>query len=179
MVRLPGAYRTLSALAWRFLDPRSRLRRGLLRRALISGYAAASRRDYDLMLVRYAGDVEVEFDPDFAPLGLSGKYRGHDGFLKMIEAFGEAWEEWEVMPVAVVDLGDRGLALGHFHLPATASGLELAREFAQLITPRRGLVAYERTFLSWNRALQAAGLAPDSVTLLSRGRTGQAATGAA
>lgn len=63
MVRFPGAWRTLSALGQRVLSPHSRLRRALLRRNVVSGWAAASRRDFELMLVRYAPDVEVEFDP--------------------------------------------------------------------------------------------------------------------
>jgi ketosteroid isomerase-like protein len=179
MVRFPGVYRALAMLVWYRLSSRSPLRRALLRRQLISAYAAASRRDYELMLVRYARDVEFEYEPEFEPLGLSGTYRGHDGFLKFLEVWGEAWEEWEVWPAAVVDMGDRCLALAHNRLPGTASGLELGGEFAQLLTVTRGLVAYEREFLSWEKGLRAAGLDPDAIALPSGGETGQAESGAA
>lgn len=74
MVRFPGVYRLLAALALRLLRPRSRLRRMLLARHSVSGYGAASRRDDELVLVRYAADFEVEFDPDFEPLGLVGRF---------------------------------------------------------------------------------------------------------
>jgi ketosteroid isomerase-like protein len=166
MVRFPGVYRALAALVLRRLRPRSRLRRALARRTQISAYAAASRRDFELMLVRYARDVEVEFDPDLEPLGISGTFRGHDGVLKMIEAFGEAWEQWEIFPTMGVDMGnDRGLGLGHFRLPGTSSGLVFEREFAQLVIFKDGLVVYEREFLSWEKGLRAAGLDPDAFAL--------------
>jgi ketosteroid isomerase-like protein len=179
MVRFPGVYRAVAALVWCLLSSRSRLRRVLLRRTLISAYAAASRRDYELMLVRYAPDVAVEFDTDFAPLGLSGTHRGHDGLVRLIDAWGVAWEEWAVVPAAVIDMGDRVLFFGHTRLPGTASGLELEGEFAQLITLRRGLVAHEREFVSWEQGLLAARLDPDAVALPSRGKTGQVASGPA
>jgi hypothetical protein len=59
--------------------------------------------------------VEVEFDPDLEPLGISGTFRGHDGLLKLIETFSEAWEQREVLPGTVVDMGDnRGVGLVTF-----------------------------------------------------------------
>src|SRR5205807_4532626 len=114
MVRLPGVYRMLAALVWGLLSPRWRLRRALLCRQQVSAYAAASRRDWELMLVRYARDVGVEFDPDLEPLGLSGIHRGHDGLMRMIETFQEAWDQPEFRPAMVLDMGDHGVGLlGH------------------------------------------------------------------
>lgn len=168
MVRFSGAYQALAALVRRLLSPRSRLRRAFLRRQQVSAYAAASRRDFELMLVRYAGDVEIEFEPDLEPLGLSGTHRGHDGFVRMMETFNQAWDWPEVVPAMMLDMGDRVLGLGRFRLRGAASGVELEREFAQLITLRRGLVAHEREFLSWDKGLRAAGLDPDSIALPDR-----------
>jgi hypothetical protein len=37
MVRFPGAYRVIAAFVWRWLRPRSQVRRALLRRQQISG----------------------------------------------------------------------------------------------------------------------------------------------
>jgi ketosteroid isomerase-like protein len=175
MVRFPGAWRALSALVQRLLSPRSRVRRALLRRTVVSGLDAASRRDFELMLVRYAPDVENEFAPEFEALGLGGTFRGHDGMVKMIEAFGEAWERWELQPATVLDLGDQLLVLSAFRLPGNVSGLVLEQDFAQLITPRRGLVAREQAFMSWDKGLRAAGLDPDAVALPSGGKADEAA----
>jgi ketosteroid isomerase-like protein len=178
MVRFPGAWRGLSALAFRVFSPRSRLRRAFLRRSVVSGHDAASRRDYELMLVRYTPDVEVAADTGFEALGLGGTFRGHDGFVEWIQAFGETWERWEVRPAAVLDLRDQLLVLGAFRLPGNVSGLELDQEFAQLITLRRGLAAQQQEFMSWDRGLRAAGLDPDAIALPSRGKVGRAASGA-
>jgi hypothetical protein len=104
------------------LGPRSSLRRDFLRRNMVSAYSASNRRDFELMLVRYSPDVAVEFDPDFEALGLGGTYRGHEGLVKLITSFTEAWEQWELLPEVALDLGDeRFLGLGRFILPATAS----------------------------------------------------------
>lgn len=169
MVRFPGAWRALSALGLRLLNPRSRLRGAWLRRQVVSGWDAVSRRDFELMLVRYAPDVEIEFDPYFESLGLGGTFRGHDRQLQLIDAFGEAWEGFEVRPVIVLDLGDRVVVLGTFRLPGNVSGLEFEHEFAQLMTERGGLVAREQWFSPWERGLRAAGLDPDAIALPSRG----------
>ena len=163
MVRFPGAYRALAALLLQLLEPRSRLRRAMLRRQMVSAYAAANRRDFELMLVRYALDVEFEYDPDFEALGLGGAYVGHDGMRRFLEVWGEAWERWEVLPVLILDLGERFVALGRVRVPGTASGLELEREFAQLLTTRGGLVVHEREFLAWEKGLRAAGLDPGAI----------------
>lgn len=176
MVRFPGAWRALAAAGQRVVSPRSRIRRAWIRRQMISAYAAASRRDFELMLVRYAPDVEVEFDPDLEALGLGGTFRGHEAMLKMMESFGEAWEQWELWPELFLDMGDRFLGLGRFRLPATASGLEFEPDFAQLLTIRGGLVVYEQEFLAWDKGLRAAGLGPDAIPVTARRAAGQSAS---
>src|SRR2546426_8902377 len=45
IVRFPGLFRRLSALIYRRLSRDSRLRRALLRRQVVSGWAAVNRRD--------------------------------------------------------------------------------------------------------------------------------------
>jgi ketosteroid isomerase-like protein len=170
MVRFPGAWR---ALARRFqrLSPRSRLKRALLRREMVSGWDAAWRRDYELMLVRYARDVELQYDPDFEALGLGGTFHGHDGIVGFLESWQEPWEGWEVRPAAVLDMGDRFLALAHVRLPGTTSGVELETEFAQLVTVRDGLITRDQEFRAWDKGLRAAGLDPNALPLPSRGKT--------
>jgi ketosteroid isomerase-like protein len=141
---------------------------------VVSGWDAAARKDFELVLVRYAPDVEVEFDPEFeANLG-GGTFRGHDGFLKMQQSFNEAWERRERVPEFVLDLGDHGLWLDTFRLPGNLSGLELEREWAQLATLRDGLVGHEQYFFGWDKGLRAAGLDPDAIALPSRGKVEQA-----
>jgi hypothetical protein len=165
MVRFPGVWRALAALVLRRLAPSSRLRRTLLRRQVVSGRHAAVRRDFDLMLVFCAPDIEVEFDRKFEALGLGGTFRGHDGFVTLIQSFGEAWERWELDPVAVLDLGDQFLLLDRVRLPGNVSGLELEEEFASLMTLRGALVERQQDFFGWDKGLRAAGLDPDAIAL--------------
>jgi ketosteroid isomerase-like protein len=170
MVRFPGAWRALARRLLR-LSPRSRLKRAMACRELISGWDAGQRRDFELMLVRYAADVEVEFDRDFEALGLGGTVRGHEGMRKLFETFSEAWERWEVVPVAVLDMGDRFIGLGRLRLPGNVSGLELDSEFAQLVTVRDGLCVRDQEFMAWDKGLRAAGLDPDTLSLPPPGKT--------
>jgi ketosteroid isomerase-like protein len=174
MVRFPSLYRRLVGRLAR-LSPRSRLRRALLCRAIVSGWDASARKDFELMLLRYAPDVEVEFDPKFEALGMGGTFQGHDGVRKMIQEVDEAWKRRERLPEFVLDLGDRVLLLGTFRLHGNVSGLELERDFAQLITPRDGLVAHEQYFFGWDKGLRAAGLDPAAIALPSRPSAGRAA----
>lgn len=160
LVRFPPAYAAFSALAFRVLSPRSRLRRSLVRRAVLSGWDAASRRDLDLTLVRYAPEVEIEFDPEFEPLGLGGTFHGHEGVREMLRGIQEGWERWTITPELLIDLGDLVLTLGTMYLPGTASGLELRSELTQLIEVGGGVVVREREFLSWEKGVRAAGLDP-------------------
>jgi hypothetical protein len=91
-VRFPSLFRRSAALVQRRLSPRSRLKRALLRRGLVSGWAAHNRRDFKLMLVRYAPDVEFELARSIQPLGLGGIYHGH---VSVVEALGKMAEAWD------------------------------------------------------------------------------------
>jgi hypothetical protein len=137
----------------------------VVRRGILSGWDAASRRDWELTLVRYSPDVEIEWDPEFDPLGLGGTFQGHDGVREMDRQVGEAWKRWTMEPLVAVDRGDQLVTLGSLSLPGTASGLELNSELAQVVDLRDGLVIREREFLSWEKGLRAAGLDPASAEL--------------
>jgi ketosteroid isomerase-like protein len=176
MVRFPSLYGRLVGTLFAHLSPRSRLRRALLCRATVSGWDAATRKDFELLLLRYAPDVEFEFDPEFESLGMGGTFRGHEEWLKLQQSFDEAWERRERVPEFVLDLGDRVLLLGTFRFHGNVSGLELERGWAQLATLRRGGVAHEQYLFGWDKGLRAAGLDPDAIALSPHGKTGQVAS---
>ncbi|MFN2616590.1 MAG: nuclear transport factor 2 family protein [Thermoleophilaceae bacterium] len=167
-VRFPALYRRPAALVAR-LSPRSRLRRTLLRREVVSGWHATSRQDFELVVVRYADDVEIKFDAAFEAIGLAGPFRGHQGILERERTFQEEWQRWEAVPMTVLDLGERLVVLGEVRLAGKASGLELEREVAQLMTSRDGLVVRDEIVMGWDKGLRAAGLDPEA---LDRGRRG-------
>ena len=85
-VLLPSLYRRLSDMLLR-LPQRSRLRRSMLIRRMRRAYAAANRRDFDVILTGL--DPETEYRPgaDLIAPDQDPVFRGHDGYLQM-------WQNW-------------------------------------------------------------------------------------
>jgi ketosteroid isomerase-like protein len=164
MVRFPSLYRRLAALAFR-LSPGSRLRRALLRRAHLSAWASFDRRDFEVNLIFFSPDAEFEFPSGMQTLGLDDSFSGHEGRIEALNKILEVWGATEFEPAYVLDLGDRVLPLGFFRAQASASGVPLEQEFAQLGTVRNGLIVRDQTFFSWEEGLRAAGLDPDAIPL--------------
>jgi SnoaL-like domain len=160
-VRFPRLARALLAIGIRLTSPHSGVRRDGLRRVLRSGWAAAPRKDWELMFVRYSPQVVWEIPEEFQTLGFAESYHGHAGLVEGLERFSEAFEPWEIRPARALDLGDRVLALGDFYGRARASGVEWRQKFSQLVELDRGLVVRDRFFYSWEQGLRAAGLEPD------------------
>lgn len=162
-VRFPGLARWGLAVGMRLLAPSSRIRRDGLKRVLSSGWAAAPRKDWELMLARYSPDVVWDLPEEFQTLGFAASYRGHAGLKEGIEQFSEAFEAWALIPDQALDMGDRVLALGSFRGKARASGVVWEQPFSQLVTVERGLVTRDRFFYSWEQGFEAAGLDPGGV----------------
>jgi hypothetical protein len=167
-VRFPFVVRRLAALVSR-LNPRSRLRRTLLRRALVSGWGSFQRRDFELNFCFVLPDAEFEFPSGLQTLGLGGTFHGHEGRIEVSNKLIEIWGS-ELEPAYLLDLGDRLLNLGSWHTQAHGSGIALDQELAQLITLRDGLVIRDQMSFSWEEGLKAAGLDPDAIALPSRGK---------
>jgi len=134
MVRFPSLFRRQAAFLSR-LSPRSRLRRILLRRAVLSGWASFDRRDLELNFLYFAPDCEFEFPPAMQTLGLPASFRGLEGRNEGINKLFEVWGS-ELEPLYLLDLGDRLLNLGIWHIRGRASGVPLDQELAQLVTLR-------------------------------------------
>jgi ketosteroid isomerase-like protein len=176
IVRFPALYRRGAALMFRLLSPSSRLRRYLLRRAVIIGWTSFDRRDYELNTVFFAPNIELEFPPGMETLGFDGSYRGHDGRIEGLEKVYEVWGISEFHPGFLVDLGDRLLIVGSWRSEARGSGALLEQEYAQLITIRDGLVVRDQNFFSWDEGLRAAELDRDALALPDRGTRTAAAS---
>jgi ketosteroid isomerase-like protein len=164
--RWPSAYARISRAVAR-LPPRSQLRRTLLRQATLSGWGAGTRGDLDLMLVRYAPDYHFEPSRELVPAGLRTAYRGHAGVREWFSEWREAYERIELRPHEIVDAGDVVVVLGHVHLRARGSGIELDFRVGNVYWTERGLVVRERQFADWDEALRAAGF---PARVVDRGR---------
>src|SRR5689334_18257045 len=81
LVRFPALSRLLLA-CWARLPQHSRLRRVLLLQRIRQGYAAANRRDFDLVLTGL--DPGIEYRPGEAwQFAFDPRYHGHDGYLQV------------------------------------------------------------------------------------------------
>ena len=98
-----------------------------------------------------------QYDPEVEWFALMEVFRGRRGAR-------QAWESFKgdmgitVRFDDVRDLGDSVLALGEIETTGRRSGLNVAREVAQLITYRNGKTVSVRDFGSHAEALEAAGL---------------------
>jgi ketosteroid isomerase-like protein len=173
LVRFPWLFRRGAALVQRRFRRRSRLRRALVRRSLVSGWAAFNRLDFELMLVRYSDDIEYVFDPGLQTLGLEGTFRGHEEMVDGLRQLAETWGSLKLEPTYALDLGDRYLFLGFNRSRARASGVQLEQQVAQLVTVREGLVTHDQFFFSWEAGLRAAGLDPEAIALARSDKEGQ------
>jgi ketosteroid isomerase-like protein len=156
-VRFPAIYRLLTHAGTR-VPPRSRLRRSVLARRIRRAYAAANRRDFDLVLVGW--DPESEYHPsgDLMPPDLEAVFYGHDGYRKLWRYWLDAFEDIRWDPEEILDFGDRLLVTAQQRGHGTGSGVAVSEPVFQLFTLRRGLVVRQEDFLDRSQALEAAGL---------------------
>jgi hypothetical protein len=154
IVRFPGLARLLLA-AWARLPRHSRLRRVMLVRLVRHGFAAANRRDFDLLLIGL--DPGIELHPMF-PLDFDASYHGHDGYREAWRVILEAFEDVRLDPQELLDLGDRWLVTIEWSGHGAGSGVSIGQQGFQLSTLRRGLVVRQDDFVDRAKALEAAGL---------------------
>jgi ketosteroid isomerase-like protein len=124
---------------------------------LRKGIAAWNQRDADLWL-SYAAP-EIEWLPAGPAAVDSTVYRGYEECARGFAAVWETWAVFEFQEGEVRDLGDSVLWLGRVKMRGSASQVELDQEFAVHSLLRNGKVTRTLTFLSWQEALEAVGLA--------------------
>jgi ketosteroid isomerase-like protein len=167
-VRWPAAYAALLRIVFR-RPPRSRLRRSLLRLAVLKGWGAWRRDDLDVLLLACAPDYRFEPPPEWLAAGMRSVYSGHAGLRDWAADMREAWETIDVTPLEILDAGDVTVVLARTHLRARGSGVEFDEPLG--LTYRwssGGLIRHQRDFLDWDRALSSAGIDAAAVSGPSR-----------
>ncbi|HEX6458331.1 MAG TPA: nuclear transport factor 2 family protein [Thermoleophilaceae bacterium] len=86
-------------------------------------------------------------------------YRGRRGFVKWLQDWGEAWEEWTIEPLEYLDAGDQVVIVCRMKARGRGSGLEIDRQDALVYGFRDGKVVSIDYFNSREQGLAAAGLA--------------------
>jgi hypothetical protein len=123
------------------------------------------RRDFELMLVRYAPTIVFDADAGLQALGVPGSARGRAEMASVLTEILDVFDRFELAPAMVVDLGNSLIVLGATRVHGQGSGIELETQVAQLLTLERGLVVRERDFFTWDAALRAAALDPAALNL--------------
>ena len=155
-VRFPALYRLLADSIMR-LGPRSRLRRSMsLARSGALAYAAANRRDFDLVLVGRDPGSGYHPSSDLLPPDLETVFYGHDGYFQLWRYWLDAFEDIRWDPEEILDFGDRFVVTTQQTGHGSGSGVAVSEPVFQLFTFRRGLVIRQEDFLDRSKALEAA-----------------------
>jgi len=157
-VRFPALYRLLADTLMR-LPHRSRLRRLMVARRVWQAYAAANRRDFDLVLTGLDPEI-YEYRPkaDLIAPDQDAVFYGHDGYRRLWRTWLDAFEDLRYEPEEVLYFGDTVLATVQMWGHGSGSGVPVGLQLFQLFTLRRGLVVRQEDFGDRGEALEAAGL---------------------
>jgi hypothetical protein len=132
LARFPGLLRRMGP---RFIaEPAgSRLRRWVLDRAVLTGFAATDARDGDYLSRIYEPGVRLWVDPDAALPGTPTQVEGFDALRELLDEAVRVWTEFESRPVEIIDLGGRHVvAVIAFGVTAKYSGLDSTGAFTYL-----------------------------------------------
>jgi ketosteroid isomerase-like protein len=156
-VLFPVLYRPIAEGFMR-LPPRSRFRRVMLAGFMARIYAAANRRDFEVVLLGW--DPRSEYRPSRAlmPPDLEPVFRGHEGYRRLWRYWLDAFDDIRWDPEEMLDFGDQILVTTQQRGHGSGSGVSVEEPVFQLFTLRRGLVVRQEDFLDRSAALEAAGL---------------------
>lgn len=106
-------------------------------------------------LLPFAGDdVEVRSE---GPVGDTGTYHGHDGFMRWSRQWLEAWESFRMETTNVVEIGDNIVVVFlHQFARGRASGVEVETDVAYLLQFHDGKVTRFHLHSEPDKALAAA-----------------------
>jgi SnoaL-like domain len=130
----------------------------MLARAVGLAYAAANRRDFDLVLVGW--DPRSEYHPsgDLLPPDLEAVFYGHDGYRQLWRYWLDAFEDIRWDPEEILDFGDTFVVTTQQRGRGSGSGVAVSEPVFQLFKLRRGLVVRQEDFLDRSKALEAVSL---------------------
>ena len=124
MTRLPGL---LARAAPRFIaEPAgSRLRRWIIDRAMLTGFAATDSGDWDYLSNLYESDVQLRIEPDATVPGFPAISEGYESLKALMQEAVSLFREFDSVPAEIIDLGGPHFAARVEHgYKATYSGLE-------------------------------------------------------
>jgi ketosteroid isomerase-like protein len=152
------------------LPPRSRLRQAAVWRAARIALEAYNRRDMDAVGIGYHPDFEYHPARNWVEAGLLEPcYRGLEGHKRYVASTAEVFgAEVYVMPVELIDAGERMAILANVPMRAQASGIRLTEAFALVSTFEDGRVIRIQEYYDHAEALEAVGLPKQDAQAESR-----------
>jgi hypothetical protein len=155
-VRFPTPFR-IGSVVLDLVPKRSRARRLLLAHSMGRAYAAANRRDFELLLTfQDSGRYEYRPSPDLLPPDMDTAYHGGEGYLRFWRLWLDAFEDIRWDPEEILDFGGRVLVTTRQSGRGSGSGVAVSERVFQLFTFRRGLVVSQEDFLDNEEALRRA-----------------------
>jgi ketosteroid isomerase-like protein len=119
------------------------------------GYRAFERGDLDWLMTHFDAAILVEdrFEsPD------SATFHGHAGFLRYLEGWLSAWEQFRMEPVEFIPVRDQVLVLVRQFGRGKGSQVEIEEEVAHLWTVREEKAIGYRVYTHQSDALAAVGI---------------------
>jgi ketosteroid isomerase-like protein len=156
-VRFPRLLARVARAVWR-LPQGSRLRRAIVRRAVVYGWAAFNRGDFDVSFALYHPNVEAITPSGVLGLGLEHTH-SRAARIDLQRRWDAEFGEFQFECEELIELGDdRNLVIGRMKGSGLASGAPFEQDWSVLWTISDGLVIREETFFDRSEALEAAGL---------------------
>jgi ketosteroid isomerase-like protein len=116
-----------------------------------AGFDAHNRGDLDALVEFY--DPEVVFETL-----LLGTHRGNEAIRLIYEENQKNMAGYDVVPVELIDAGDKVVAVAQMVGAGPASGIAIEDRFAFVFTFKQGRAVREQAFRNKEEALEAAGV---------------------
>ena len=97
------------------------------------GYAAANRRDFDVVLVGFDRELEYRPSPDLTPPDMEPVFHGYDGYRRLWRYWLDAFEDIRWDPEEMLDFGDALLVSAHQRGHGAGSGVAVSKPVFQLV----------------------------------------------
>lgn len=148
------------------VSPSSIIRRGVVRRQVISAASAIARRDHEVWLGQYIPGGVHEWSTALSSLGFPERAEGREAIGQAMDQWYEAWESWAMDPCYVIDRGDLLITLNRLRAQGATSGIEVDIDDAAVLRLRDGFVTHGKDYNDWDAALRAGGLDPRAMSIL-------------
>ena len=104
-----------------------------------AGFEAFNAGDHQALLSLLAEDVEVFASPELAN---AGRFHGHDGYVKWIEPWADAWDALDMEVNQTTPVGERHVVAEVHQTAQGRAGIEVSMDVAFVFEIQDGLVSY-------------------------------------